>query len=172
MMNAHNSSRSGGAASAALQCETNPPQRILVVVNEPDIRRLDSTVLSESGYQVDTAENGLVALHEFASHDYDLLIIEDEMTTVTGMELVNKLRSEGLLVPAILVLETMPTKGSNRNPWPQIQAILIKPYTIGELSRTVREVLRAARTGADAPFAPPSNWQSPIVSQWCACLRI
>jgi DNA-binding response OmpR family regulator len=171
-MKAHHIPRIGAPTSAALQCQTNPPQRILVVEDEPDIRQLDLAVLSESGYQVETVENGLLALHTLKTGRYDLLMVEDEMSTVTGLELVKAMRSQAMMVPVILVLGTMPTEGSNRNLWPQIQALLIKPYTIGELSRTVREVLRAANNGAVAQFAPPSNWQSPAVSRWCASLRI
>ena len=170
-MKAHKISRTSGAARVALQCQTHPPQHILVVEDEPDIRQLDTVVLSESGYRVDTADNGLDALHSLDTDNYDLLIIEDEMPTVTGLELVKILRSENLTVPVILVLGTMPPEGLHRNPWPQIQAILIKPYTIGELSRTVREVLRAASNGANARFATPSNWQIPAVKRWCASLR-
>jgi DNA-binding response OmpR family regulator len=161
IMKAHNISRTGVSVKAALQCQTNPPQRILVVEDEPDIRQLDTEVLRESGYQVDTAENGLVALHSLNTDHYDLLIIEEEMSMVTGLKLVKELRSEDIMVPVILVLGTMPTKESNRNPWPQIQAILLKPYTVAELFRTVREVLRAANIGVHVRFAPPLNWQSP-----------
>jgi two-component system response regulator QseB len=171
-MKAHNIPRIGAPTSAALQCQTNPPQRILVVEDEPDIRQLDLAVLSESGYQVETVENGLFALHKLKIGRYDLLMVEEEMSTVTGLELVKAMRSQAMMVPVILVLGAMPTEGSNRNLWPQIQALLIKPYTIGELSRTVREVLRTARNGAISQFVPPSNWQSPSVSRWCASLRI
>jgi DNA-binding response OmpR family regulator len=171
-MKAHNNSRTGVSAKAALQCRTNPPQRILVVEDEPDIRQLDTEVLRGSGFQVDTAENGLVALHSLDIGHYDLLIIEDEMSMVTGLELVKKLRSEDLMVPVILVLGTMPAKESNPNPWPQIQAILLKPYTVAELFRTVSEVLRAAGSGACFRFAPPSNWQSPVCSRWVTALKM
>src|ERR1017187_6512346 len=103
-MKAHKNSRTGVPAKAALQCQTEPPQRILVVEDEPDIRRLDTEVLRESGFQVDTAKSGLAALRSLDTDHYDLLIIEEEMSMVTGLELVTKLRAEDLTVPVILVL--------------------------------------------------------------------
>jgi DNA-binding response OmpR family regulator len=171
-MKAHNTLQTGVLPKAALQCETNLPQHILVVEDEPDIRRLDTEVLRESGFKVDTAENGLVAMRSLSTDHYDLLIIEEEMSMVTGLELVRELRSEDVKVPVILVVGTVPAREPNRNPWPQIQAILLKPYTVFELFRTVREVLRAAGSGAHARFAPPSNWQSPALSGWFAALKI
>jgi DNA-binding response OmpR family regulator len=169
---AHHVSRIGGSAKEALQCRTNPPQRILVVEDEPDIRQLETEVLRESGYDVDTAENGLAALHSLNTDHYDLLIVEEEMSMVTGLELVKELRSEDMMVPVILVVGTMPIKAPTRNQWPHIQAILLKPYTIAELFKTVKEVLRVAGSGAYFRFAPPSNWQSPTFSRWFADLKI
>jgi DNA-binding response OmpR family regulator len=171
-MAANKISRTGGSAKAALQCQTHPPQRILVVEDEPDIRLLDTEVLSESGFQVDTAENGLLALHTLKTGRYDLLIVEEEMSTVTGMELVKAMRSQAMMVPVILVMGTMPTTEPNVNQWPQIQAILLKPYTVAELSMTVKEVLRVAGNGANFWFAPPSNWQSPVCSRWVSALMM
>ena len=157
---------------AALEFQKNQTQHILVVEDEPDIRRLDTEVLRESGFQVDTAESRLVTLHSLDTDHYDLLIIEEEMSMVTGLELVKKLRGEDLMVPVILVLGTLPTDESNRNLWPQIQAILLKPYTIAELSQTVREVLRTGGSGAYMRLAPPANWQTPAFSGWFAALKV
>src|ERR1022692_2418884 len=108
-MSAHKVSCIEASATRALQCKTNPCQSILVVEDEPDVRQLDTEVLRDSGYQVDIAENGLAALHSVKTARYDLLIIEDEMLMVTGQELVKELRTEGILVPVILVLGIMPT---------------------------------------------------------------
>ncbi len=150
----------------------NPPQHILVVEDEPDIRQLDAVVLSRSGYRVDTAENGRDALRSLGTDRFDLLIVEDELKKETGQALVAKLRSKNVNLPIILVVGTKPSGASLWNPWSQIQAVLLKPYTIAELRRTVSEVLRAASGGACFGFVPPSNWQGPTVSRWCAALTV
>jgi CheY-like chemotaxis protein len=172
IMNEHNVSCIGASATRTLQSEINPSQSILVVEDEPDVRQLDFEVLKEYGYQVDISENGLAALHSLKTSRYDLLVIEDEMLMVTGQELVKELRSEGILVPVILVLGTMPTMESSRNLWPQTQAVIIKPYTVAELVKTVREVLLSACNGTYVRFAPPSNWQNPGLGSWFENLRI
>jgi two-component system, OmpR family, alkaline phosphatase synthesis response regulator PhoP len=171
-MRAHNILRTGRSARAALQCQTHPPQRILVVESEPDIRKLDTEVLRASGYQVDNAKNGLTALQTLNNDRFDLVIVEEDMPKVTGLELVKALRSEDVMTPVILVLGTMPAKESKPNKWREIQAILIKPYTVAELCKTVKEVLRAAATNASSGFGPPSNWQSPVCSRWVSAQKI
>ena len=172
IMKAHDVSSVGLSANYALQCQTNPSQSILVVEEEPDIRQLDTEILRESGYKVDFAENGLAALDSLKSSRYNLLVIEDEMSMVTGLELVKELRSEGIMAPVILVVGAMPTMESSRNPWPQIQAVLIKPYTVAELVKTVQEALLSACNDTYMRFAPPSNWQSPAFSRWFGNLRV
>ena len=53
-------------ATAPLQCRPNLRQRILVVDDDPLIRRLNSEVLIYSGYQVDAADDGGVCLGRVA----------------------------------------------------------------------------------------------------------
>ena len=86
--------------------------------------------------------------------------------------LVKAMRAEEIMVPVILVLGTMPKAELKTNPWPQIQATLLKPYTIAELFRTVKEVLLAAGTDTFFRFAPPSNWQSPVCIRWISALML
>ncbi len=146
----------GGPTQSALP--GHPPARILVVDDNPDIRRLNTEVLLESGYRVDAAEDGAVAWSALQLFDYDLLITDNQMPTVTGVELIKKLRSEDMTLPVVLMSGTMPTEEINENPWLEIQATLLKPYSVRELLRTVRKVLR----GKDQMYPPgtvPFNWQ-------------
>jgi len=149
----------GASASAALQCRTNPPQRILVVEDDAQIRRLNTEVLMESGFQVDAAEDGVAAWQALNTSRYDLMITDNNMPIVTGLELIKKLRSEDNMLPVILVSGTMPTEELAQHPWLQIQATLLKPYTIPELFQTVKAVLAACRPIRDLNV-PPSNWQN------------
>jgi DNA-binding response OmpR family regulator len=171
-MKKHKISRKDESAKAALQCQTHQAHRILVVEDEPDIRQLDSEVLIKSGYQVDTAENGVAAMQTLNADHYDLVIVEEEMAMMPGLELVKEMRSEEIMVPVILVLGTMPKEELKMNPWPQIQATLLKPYTVTELFRTVKEVLLAVGTDTYFRFAPPSNWQSPVCIRWVSALML
>jgi DNA-binding response OmpR family regulator len=147
-------------ARAAIQSRTNPPLRILVVDDEPDICRLNTEVLLESGYHVDAANDGAAAWQALNAGHYDLLITDNHMPTVTGLELIKKLRAEDMTLPVILMSATLPTVELATHPWLQIQATLKKPYTLTELLVTVKKVLHATAAGACEQFAPPPNWQS------------
>jgi len=122
----------------------NLPYRIFVVDDNEDIRRLNAEVLMDFGYQVDTAEDGAVAWDALQLNHYDLLITDNEMPNVSGIQLLNKLQAAGKVLPAIMVTGFMPTEELSLHPWLQIQAMLLKPYTIAELLETVEAVLTAA----------------------------
>jgi DNA-binding response OmpR family regulator len=128
-------------AIAHLQPQTNAPHRILVVEDDSDIRQLSTEVLIRSGYQVDTAEDGAAGWEALHGNHYDLLITDNNMPKVSGVELVKKVRSARMALPVILASGAMPTEELNRHPWLQPVATLAKPFSCGQLLETVNEVL-------------------------------
>jgi DNA-binding response OmpR family regulator len=149
-------------ARVPVQCRTKPPHRILIVENEPDLRRLNAEVLESSGYQVDTAKDGQAgwkALHatRHAPESYALLITDHDMPGLAGLELVKKVRAARMCLPVIVATRTLPAEDLiNLYPWLQPAAALVKPYSTVQLLGTVEAVLRAA-DGSDEQIAPPPN---------------
>jgi DNA-binding response OmpR family regulator len=149
-------------ASAALQSRTSPPRRILVVDDEPDIRRLNAEVLQNSGYHVDTAEDGKAgweALHatRHSPESYALLITDHDMPGLSGLALIKKVRAASMALPVIIATGTLPTEDlMNRYPWLPPVAMLVKPYSVQQLLGTVEAVLRTT-DGAGGQTAPPPS---------------
>lgn len=134
-------SRPRKLASPSLQYQASPRQRILVVEDDVDICQLNCDVLRESGYHVDSALDGRTAWQVLKSDRYDLLITNHSMPMMTGLELINNVRSKSMQLPVILTSGLMPTEKIKQQPWLQIQATLRKPYTLTELFLLVREIL-------------------------------
>src|SRR5664279_4806418 len=88
-MSAKNMSQAGDLDGAALQRQPGPRRRILVVDDEPLLRRLNTEVLVDAGYRVDTAEDGAVAWDTLQLNSYDLLITDNEMPNVSGVDSVS-----------------------------------------------------------------------------------
>ncbi|MGD0744989.1 MAG: response regulator [Verrucomicrobiota bacterium] len=149
----------GEPDSARLQREPNAPQRILVVDDDSLIRHLNTTVLIHSGYEVDTAEDGAAAWEALQVKDFNLLITDHSMPRMTGVELVKKLRSARMSLPVILATGTLPLEELDRNPELQLAAMLPKPFTVKELLKTVRVVLRATDS-ASGQCEPLPDWRS------------
>jgi two-component system chemotaxis response regulator CheY len=117
------------------------PRRILLVDDEPLIRQLYTELLNDPGYELDTAENGAVAWDALQMKGYDLLITDNEMPQVSGVELVKKLQAAHMAVPVIMVSGTMPTAELNRHPELHLAATMPKPFNITEFTDMVKKVL-------------------------------
>src|SRR5579883_1364297 len=89
------------------------------------------------GYPVDTAEDGGVAWEVLQAGRYGLLITDNQMPKVTGVELVKKCRAARITLPVILASGAPPADSESL----QIAAILLKPFTGAQLLKTVKEVL-------------------------------
>ena len=155
------------SAGTPPQPPTSPPRRILVVDDEECLRELSTQVLIHSGYNVDAAEDGAVAWNTLQHNSYDLLITDNNMPNVTGVELLQKLHAARMDLPVIMVSGTIPTAELSRHSWLQIDATLLKPFTPDELLTTVRKVLYAIDTAPEqlAPL-PGSRSQAPVDASW------
>jgi DNA-binding response OmpR family regulator len=128
------------------QAPTNSHLRILLVDDDHDLRSFNAALLVQSGYHVDTAGDGASGWRALKAHHYDVLITDNTMPGVTGLELIKKLRSEYMALPVIMASGTVPTEELIQNPWLHIDAMLPKPYTITELVKTVGKVLHKSGT--------------------------
>ena len=141
------------AAARHARSAPYPPYRILVVEDEASIRQLTASVLTRSGYQVEATEDGAAAWNSLQLSNYDLLVTDNHMPKVTGLELLKKVRAARMALPVIMATGSLPDEEFARHPWLQPAATLQKPFTVEELLGTVQAVLRAA-TGNHAQLGP------------------
>jgi two-component system response regulator ChvI len=66
-------------------------KRILLVDDESDINLLFKTILEENEFKVDFYDDPLLALQNFKSNSYDLLLLDIKMPIMDGFELYKKL---------------------------------------------------------------------------------
>ena len=147
--------QAGEPAGAAVQSPTNSPRRILVVDDDRYLCHLSAEVLIRHGYEVNAAGDGTAAWEELNANRYDLLITDNNMPRLTGVELIRKLRSACMALPVIMATtRRLPAEALGQNPPLQLAAMLSKPFSIGELLETVKKVLSEAdrATAGSQPF--------------------
>ncbi|TDM01153.1 response regulator [Macrococcus hajekii] len=66
--------------------------RILVIDDETNIRLLLAEIFSLNGYQVEEAENGLIALKMVRDTAYDLIMMDKRMPVMNGEETLIEIR--------------------------------------------------------------------------------
>jgi len=137
--------------------QTNPPHRILVVEDDRNLRQLNAGVLIQSGYEVDVAEDGAAAWEALKTNRYNLLITDNSMPKLTGIELLKKVRSARMGLPVIMATRAFPTEELAKNPWLEPVTTLAKPYAAGQLLDTVQGVLLAFFSRDNLPRVAPKH---------------
>lgn len=116
--------------------------RILYVDREPALRNLGQLVLARSGYAVDTAADGVEAWAALREREYNLLVTDNQMPGLTGLELIRKVRLARMSVAVILASAMLGAYSINALPLTECGAMLAKPFTPEQLISVVGEVLR------------------------------
>jgi two-component system cell cycle sensor histidine kinase/response regulator CckA len=116
-------------------------QRILVVDDDISIRRLNTEMLIRSGYQVDAATDGEAGWKALQGNSYDLVITDNFMPKVTGVEMVKKLHAAGMKLPVIMATAMLPQEEFISHPWLQDVTTLLKPFRGNDLLTAVKKIL-------------------------------
>ena len=121
--------------------QTNPPHRILVVDDDSDVRQLSIDVLTGSGYEVEGVNDGAAGWEALQTYDYDLIITDNQMPRMTGIEMIEKLRSVRMATPVIMATRHLPTHIFARKPQLKPDATLERPFTNDDLLVAVKNIL-------------------------------
>jgi two-component system KDP operon response regulator KdpE len=118
--------------------------RILVVDDQPQIRRVMRTTLVANGYEMDEARSGEQALEKLRSGHYDLVLLDMNMPGVDGLETCRAIRaSRAWPEPAVIMLTV---RSGERDKVEALDAgaddYVIKPYSTPELLARIRAALR------------------------------
>ena len=132
----------GKIASAPRPRPTNAPRRILVVDDDSDTRQLSVDVLAGSGYDVEAVIDGAAGWEALQETSYDLTITDNKMPRMTGIEMIEKLRSARMTIPVIMATGHLPMAEFARRPWLKPDATLQRPFTNDDLLAAVKKVLR------------------------------
>jgi DNA-binding response OmpR family regulator len=103
--------------------------RILLVEDEAGARELYQTVLGIAGYQIDLAKDGLEACERLKKNSYDLLITDNMMPKLCGIDLLRELRKTNSVLPAIMISGDMPVHEIDLKELTTPGGLLGKPFT-------------------------------------------
>ncbi len=98
-------------------------------------------MLAGAGYDVEGVKDGAAGWDAVQTCDYDLIVTDNKMPRMTGVEMIGKLRSANMAVPVIMATRYLPTHEFARRPWLRPDAALERPFSNDELLETVNKVL-------------------------------
>lgn len=121
-------------------------ERVLVVDDSPEIRDfVVEYILRPKGFEVLTASDGLMGLELAIAKEPDLMITDQQMPGLTGLEVLQKLQERNIDVPAILITGEGSEDTAVRAFRLGIKDYIIKPIDADELSESIDKALRESR---------------------------
>jgi two-component system KDP operon response regulator KdpE len=128
--------------------------RILVVDDEPQIRRVMRTTLTAHGYEVEDARSGEDGLEKLRAGKYDLVLLDINMPGMGGVEACRTIRQERHGAELAIIMLTVRSAESDK-----VEALdagaddyVTKPFSTTELLARIRAALRRMPlTGLEIP---------------------
>jgi two-component system copper resistance phosphate regulon response regulator CusR len=123
--------------------------KLLIVEDESKIGDYLRQGLSEAGFTVDLARNGLDGHHLAMTEDFDLLILDVMLPDIDGWKILKSLREAGRNVPVLFL--TARDSVDDRVKGLELGAddYLVKPFAFSELLARVRTLLRRGTAAAN-----------------------
>ena len=118
-----------------------PPQ-VLIVDDEPAIRRFLRTILTSQGYQTLEADTGEEALSAFSRNRVDVLVLDLGLPDLGGLEVLKRVRGSGSAVPIIVLSSRTDESGKVKALDGGADDYVTKPFGVDELLARVRAALR------------------------------
>ncbi len=121
----------------------SPRNHILFVDDEQSVILMMDQMLKSLGYSVTCSANGADAYAEFLKDPsgYGLIICDQMMPDMTGIELAGRVRETNPSTPVILCTGYLPESVEKQADEAQVSAVIPKPFGMKNMARTIRTVL-------------------------------
>jgi two-component system KDP operon response regulator KdpE len=118
------------------------PLRVLVVDDEPAIRRFVRTSLIAQGYRVSEAEDGPGTLDALRREPPEVLVLDLGLPGLDGFEIIRQLRESGSAIPIIVLSSRTDEAGKVKALDLGADDYVTKPFGVEELLARLRAALR------------------------------
>jgi len=121
----------------------NTPPKILAVDDNRSVTLSMGFVFAKPRYQFNYIENAVDALKilEGQSHPYDVIIVDQQMPDVTGLEFVREIRKRGIASEVIVVAAVLPAEARMAYEQMGVQTIFSKPFDVLQLRSAVDSLI-------------------------------
>jgi two-component system, OmpR family, KDP operon response regulator KdpE len=126
--------------------------RVLVVDDEPQIRRVMRTALTTAGYEVSDARSGEEAVEQLGEEKFDLILLDVNLPGMSGLEACRLIRHDTLVPDVPIIMLTV--RNAEKDIVEALDAgaddYVVKPFGIPELLARIRAALRRAPLSQDS----------------------
>lgn len=128
-------------------------RKVLVVDDDPVVRKSFDRVLSGKGYAVITAENGKDALRKLADGQYDAVYTDIRMPGISGLEVAEQVKARKPWTPVVIITGYGTEAAEARAKAAGVTSFLHKPLSAEEIEDSARSVTEKLHQ-IELPSAP------------------
>ena len=125
------------------------PQRILWAVDEIDLLKPHIMFLRNRGYDLQTANNGRDALETAMAEPFDLIILDENMPGLTGLETLALIKQKRPHTPVIMITKSEEENIMDQAVGSKIADYLIKPVNPNQILIAIKKHLHSERLVAE-----------------------
>ena len=118
------------------------PLRVLVIEDDPAIRRFLRTSLTAQGYLVTDAEDGTAGLGQLRRSAVDILVLDLGLPDINGLDIIERVRGQGSAIPIVVLSSRSDEAGKVKALDLGADDYITKPFGIDELLARLRAALR------------------------------
>ncbi|TDE00331.1 response regulator transcription factor [Jiangella asiatica] len=116
--------------------------RLLLVEDDGKLSDLLSRLFTAEGYEVGVARDGHNGLHQALTSRFDVMVIDRGLPAIEGVDLVRKLRAQGITTPILVLTARGTTEDRVEGLDAGAEDYVVKPFEIDELLARLRALLR------------------------------
>lgn len=120
-------------------------QNILIVDDNAGILHTMDIILTEKGYRVEIADNGLDAIEQIRNRSFDLVISDIKMSHVTGVDVLKEIKRVSPEIPTIMITAFTMDKLVQEAQQEGAEAVLHKPLDFDELHSVILQLGAASQ---------------------------
>ncbi len=129
--------------------------RVLVIDDDPGIRRLLISALAFAGFEVDVAGDLTEALEQVARRSPDVIVLDVMLPGADGFEILQLLRDRAIDVPVLFLTARDAIEDRVRGLRLGGDDYVTKPFSVVEVGARLQALLRRARSGAPTAEETP-----------------
>lgn len=127
-------------------------QRVLVVDDESNMRRVLEIMLDKMGYETRAASDGQEALALTRHESFDLVLTDLRMPKMDGIALLNALRTQGIEIPVIILTAYGTVEGAVAAMQQGAYDYILRPFDVEAVERIITRALTAEKNRQENRF--------------------